>query len=190
MRRALLVLAAALALSGCTLVPTSTSPVKIAPKAVRFGLLDPTIPGTNGGRVRFETKPVYVVDATGHLTPSSRIVPSPATLDSLLHQLLVGPTAIELSLGYTSALPHDLVILQATVSDAGLATIALARPLADLSPAQEVLAVGQLVFTARAVGATAGLEVTVGGVPERLRLPDGATRVRVTDALFASLLNP
>ena len=65
----------ALALSGCTLVPTSGNPVDLRRTQVKFGLLDPTIPGTNGATVHFVTQPVYVVDATGHLTPSSRIVP-------------------------------------------------------------------------------------------------------------------
>lgn len=180
----------ALLLAGCTLVPTGSSPIVLPHKAVNFGLLDPTIPGTNGGRVVFVTQPVYVVDATGHLTPSSRIVPSPPNLDSVLRQLVLGPTLIESSAGYTSALPHDLVILQATINKNGLGTIALAKPLSLLTPAEEVLAVGQLVFTARAVGATSGIEVTVGGVPERLRLPAGGTRVKVTETDYASLLNP
>jgi len=178
------------ALAGCTLVPTASSPIKLSHGAVKFGLLDPTIPGTNGARVIFETQPVYVVDATGHLTPSSRIVPSPPTLDSVLRQLVLGPTLIESSAGYTSALPHDLVILQATINKRGLGTIALAKPLSTLTPAEEVLAVGQLVYTARTVGATAGIEVTVGGVPEKLLLPGGGTAVKVTEADYASLLNP
>jgi hypothetical protein len=183
-------LLAALALSGCTLVPTNGAPSALPRSAVKFGLLDRTIPNTNGARVRFITQPVYVVDATGHLTPSSRIVTAPATLDSVLRELVLGPTLIELSAGYSSALPRDLVILQATISKAGLATVALAKPLSSLSPAQEILAVGQLVFTARAVGAIEGLEVTVGGVPEKLRLPDGATAAKVTEADYVSLLNP
>jgi hypothetical protein len=189
-RAAILVLGAAMLLAGCTLVPTGDTPIVLPHRAVKFELLNPTIPGTNGARVVFVTRPVYVVDATGHLTPSSRIVPSPPNLDSVLRQLVLGPTLIESSAGYSSALPRDLVILQASINRNGLGTIALARPLSTLSPAQEVLAVGQLVYTANAVGATAGIEVTVGGVPQKLRLPDGSTRVRVTEADYGSLLNP
>ena len=156
---------------------------------VKFELLDPTIPGTNGATVKFVTQPVYVVDATGHLTSSSRIVPSPPKLDDVLRELALGPTLIESSVGFTTALPRDLVILQATIRD-HVATIALAKPLSNLSPAEEVLAVGQLVFTAHAVGAAAGMEVTVGGVPEPLRLPGGGTKLKVTEEDYASLLNP
>jgi hypothetical protein len=189
--RALIGLAgAACLLAGCTLVPTGSTPIVLPHSAVKFGLLDPTIPNTNGARVVFVTQPVYVVDATGHLTPSSRIVPSPPNLDSVLRQLVLGPTLIESSAGYSSALPRDLVILQASINRLGLGTIAIARPLSSLSPAQEVLAVGQLVFTAHGVGATAGIEVTVGGVPQKLRLPDGGTRVKVSETDYASLLNP
>jgi Sporulation and spore germination len=182
-------LGASLLLAGCTLVPTGEEPVALPHSAVKFGLLDPTIPNTNGAQVRFVTQPVYVVDATGHLTPSSRIVPSPPTLDSVLRQLVLGPTLIESSAGFTSALPRDLVILQATIAG-GVGTIALAKPLSSLTSAEEVLAVGQLVFTAHAVGASAGIEVTVGGVPERLLLPNGRTAVKVTEADYQSLLNP
>jgi hypothetical protein len=189
-RAGVLLLGAAMLLSGCTLVPTGDTPIVLPHRAVKFELLAPTIPGTNGARVVFVTQPVYVVDATGYLTPSSRIVPSPPNLGSVLRQLVLGPTLIESSAGYSSALPRDLVILQASIDANGLGTIAVAGPLSTLSPAQEVLAVGQLVFTAHAVGATSGIEVTVGGVPQRLRLPNGATRVQVTEADYASLLNP
>jgi sporulation and spore germination protein len=189
--RALLVLAAAsLALAGCTLVPTGSSPGRVERSDVPFGLLDPTIPATNGGRVVFVTQPVYVVDATGqHLAPSSRIVPSPPTLASVLKELLLGPTSIEAFAGYTSALPKGLVLLAATTKR-GVGTIALSKPLSSLPHEQEVLAVGQLALTAHAVGATNGVEVTVGGVPETLPLPSGKTVTRVTAADEAALLNP
>ena len=103
-------------------------------------------------------------------------------------KLALGPTLIESSAGFTTALPRDLVILQATIH-ANLATVALAKPLCELSPAEEVLAVGQLLHRARRRGG-GGLEVTVGGVPEPLRLPGGGTKVERHRADYASLLNP
>jgi hypothetical protein len=72
---------------------------------VELNLLNRTIPGTNKGRVRFITQPVYIVDATGHLAPSSRIVTAPAQLTSVLDQLILGPTKIESFAGYASDLP-------------------------------------------------------------------------------------
>lgn len=185
-----LLLAASLALSGCTLVATGSSPVQVHRDDVPFGLLRPTIPGTNGAKVSFVTQPVWVVDATGqHLAPSSRIVPSPATLSAVLKQLLLGPTTIERFAGYTSALPTGLILLGATIKH-GVATIALSKSLSSLSLSAEILAVGQLTFTAHGVGASNGIEVTVAGVPERLPLPSGQMVIRVTGADEAPLLNP
>jgi len=179
----------AMALSGCTLVPTSNSPVVISRGSVQYELLSKTIPGTINGRVQFVTQPVYIVDATGHLTPSSRIVPSPPTLDSILHELVIGPTTIESFAGYTSALPKDLVILQATIKN-GVGYIDLARPLNTLAHNQEVLALGQLVYTAHAVGAIGGLEILVAGVAQPLLLPNGHKDLLISVGDYSSLLNP
>ncbi len=179
-----------LLLAGCTLVPTGSNPARVERSDVPFGLMRPTIPGTNGGKVVFVTQPVYVVDATGlHLAPSSRIVPSPPSLESVLKELLLGPTSIEAFAGYTNALPKGLVLLAATTKG-GVGTIALSKPLSSLTHEQEVLAVGQLALTAHAVGAVNGVVVTVGGVPERLPLPTGKLVTRVTAADEVALLNP
>ena len=175
-------------LTGCTLVPTTNTPVIINPKTVPFGLLGKTIPGTNNGRVRFITQPVYIVDATGHLTASSRIVPTPPTLASVLRELVIGPTDIETATGYTSALPNDLVILQAKVKK-GIGYIALADPLSSLPVRQQVLALGQLAMTASDVGATKGIEITVGGVAQPSLLPNGDTATVITASDYQSLLN-
>ena len=99
------VLLGALALSSCTLVSPNATPVRIPNSKVGLQLLSPTIPGTNGAHVRFNTQAVYIVDATGQLSPSSRIVPTPAALSTVIQQLLLGPSAIERSVGDSSALP-------------------------------------------------------------------------------------
>ena len=177
----------AMLLSSCTLIPTAHDPIIIKRGPGQFGLLGKTIPGTNS-RVQFITQRVYIVDATGHLTPSSRIVPSPPTLDSVLGELILGPTDIETSAGFTSALPKRLVILQATVKN-GIGFVALTSPLSDLPHAREVLAIGQLVLTARDVGATNGLEVLVAGVAQSLLKPSGKKSRHVYARDYQSLLN-
>jgi hypothetical protein len=187
LRHALVLFIAATALSGCTLVPTANAPERASQKD-SFGLLGKTIPGTNNGRVRFITQPVYIVDATGHLAPSSRIVPSPPSLDSVLGELTLGPTDIETAAGYTSSLPKNLIILQAYVK-ARIGYVSLSTSLADLPRAQEILAIGQLVLTAHDVGATDGLEILVGGVAQALPLPSGERSHRVTVSDYKSLLN-
>jgi hypothetical protein len=181
----------AVALAGCTLVPTSSSPQRI--QKVPFGLLGKTIPGTHNGRVRFITQPVFIVDVTGHLSPSSRIVPSPPVLASVLRQLIIGPTKTESFAGYTSALPKTLVILSASFRS-GVGYVDLASTLTKLPRSQEVLAVGQLVLTAKDVGVTLGIqlkgiEITVAGVRQRLPLPNGHESNFVTPQDFQRLSN-
>jgi hypothetical protein len=179
---------AALLLSGCSLVPTASSPGLIVRKQIPFGLLGSSIPGTNNGHVHFITQPVYIVDATGHLAPSSRIVPSPPVLATVLRQLILGPTQIEGFAGYTSALPKSLILLSASIKN-GLGYIDIATPLSELSRAVEILAVGQLVLTARDVGASKGIEITVGGRVQRSLLPSGKRIAVISPGDYQNLLN-
>jgi hypothetical protein len=189
LRVVLVMLVGAVILSGCTLIPTAKKPVIIPRKSVGLQLLHRTIPGTNGGRVRFVTKPVYFVDATGHLAPSSRIVTAPLQFPSLLDQLIVGPTKIESFAGYASDLPSNLIVLQANIK-AKIGYIDISESLASLGRAKEVLAIGQLVFTAYYAGATNGVEISVAGVTQRSLLPDRKFVILVTAKDCSSLLEP
>ena len=164
-------LLSAVALSGCSLVPTASAPNRLSVSHIPFGLLHRTIPGTNGQRIRFITQPVYIVDATGHLAPSSRIVPSPPNLATVLRQLILGPTPIETAAGYSSALPRNLVVVSASIKNS-IATIELATSLSTLPSSPQILAAGQLALTANDVGAINGIEVLVGGVPQATLLPN------------------
>ncbi len=179
---------AAFALAGCTLVPTTKAPTAIAPRAVPLGLLGHTIPGTNNGHVVFITQPVYIVDATGHLSASSRIVPRPPTLLSVLRELALGPTAIETEGGYTSDLPADLTILQAVIVR-HLGYIDLAQPFTGLRRHRVEMIMGQLTLTAFAVGATSGVKILVNGIPLRVPRPSGPPVVVATVRDYQSLLN-
>jgi len=188
LRVTLLMALGALVLAGCTLVSPNALPQRIPPSKVHLGLLNKTIPDTNGARVRFITQPVYNIDITGHLVSSSRIVPSPPALATVIEQLLLGPSAIEKSAGYSSALPKSLVLLSAHVrNDVGM--VNLATSLGALPRHQQVLAVGQLVLTADVVGATRGIVIEVAGVIQRVPLPNGTTTTLATPADFRSLLN-
>ena len=185
----LALLAGALAMSGCTLVPTSDKLVIIRDGNVHLGLLNKTIPGTNGAQVRFVIQPVYIVDASNHLAPSSRIVPSPATLDSVLGQLILGPTAIEKSAGYRSALPAGLIVLQATVKS-DIAYIDLSKALSTLSHQRQILATGQLMLSVDGVDSTNRMQISVSGVVQASLLANGKRARIVTPADCRNLLNP
>jgi hypothetical protein len=188
LRAILLVFVGALTLAGCTLVSPSAVQRIPSTKLHAFGLLNKTIPGTNGARVRFTRQPIYEIDITGHLTPSSRIVPSPPALATVVGQLLLGPTAIEKSAGFSSDLPTSLVLLAAYVRhDVGVVNFATSFD--SLSRHQQVLAVGQLVLTAAVAGATSGLVIKVDGVTQDVPLPNGKTTTQATPTDFQGLLN-
>jgi hypothetical protein len=190
LRAVILIALGAIALSSCTLIPTSAKPLPIPTALLRpLGLLERTIPGTSGGRVRFITKPIYIVDATGHLAPSSRIVTGPVQLSAVLDQLILGPTKIEGFAGYASDLPVNLIVLQATIKNK-VGYIDISESLSALGRAKEVLAVGQLVFTSYYAGATNGIVISVAGVTQQSILPNRTfvTKVTVKDCL--TLLEP
>lgn len=188
LRVALVGLAGALVLAGCSFVAPNAAPTHIASSKVPFGLLNKTIPGTNHARVRFITQPVFIVDVTGHLAPSSRIVPSPPALATVIEQLLLGPSAIEKSAGYSSALPRTLVLVSASVHH-GVGYLNFATSLDALSRRKQLLAIGQLAFTGADAGAPKGIVVKVAGVIQELVLPNGRRSTIASDVDFESLLN-
>ena len=86
-----------------------------------------------------------------------------------------------------------MIILSASFhGDVGF--VDLATTLAKLPRGQEVLAIGQMVLTAKDVGLTLGIvvkgiEITVGGVPQNLPIPGGHEERLVTPDDFRSLSN-
>jgi spore germination protein GerM len=117
-------------------------------------------------------------------------VPEPPALATVIEQLLLGPTHIEKSAGYTSALPKSLVVLSATVNEStGVGVIDFETSLNALPRKQQLLAIGQLVLTAYVVGAKRGLEIRVAGVTQNVLLPSGKHATLVTPGDFQSLLN-
>jgi hypothetical protein len=163
--------------------------VSIAKGPGQLQLFSRTIPGTNNGRVRFVTTPIYFVDATGHLAPASRIVTGPPRLTSVLDQLIVGPTKIESFAGYASDLPKNLIVLQATIKGK-IGYIDISEKLAAQGRAKEVLAIGQLFFTAYRAGATNGIEISVAGVTQQSVLPNRTSVKLVTAKDCETLLEP
>ena len=179
----------ALALAGCSFVAPNAAPTHIASSKVPFGLLNKTIPGTNHARVRFN-RPSRSTSSTstGHLAPSSRIVPSPPALATVIEQLLLGPTAIE-SVG-------RLQLGAAENAGAGLGQRAPRRGLLELRDVprrplapKQMLAIGQLAFTGADAGAPKGIVVKVAGVIQELVLPNGRRSTIASDVDFESLLN-
>lgn len=182
------ILGAALALSACTYIGPNSAPIPVVKHDVGYGLMHRYIPGTVRGRVRFVTQPIYLLDASDHLVPSSRIVPSPIRLVSVLQQLDLGPSAIERSAGYSSALPPNVVIISANIRH-GVAFINFGTRISALPLAQLLRAEGQLVLTATAAGATRGVIIEVAESRQVLPIPNGKKVSYLTSGEFQSMLN-
>ncbi|HQU00516.1 MAG TPA: GerMN domain-containing protein [Acidimicrobiales bacterium] len=181
-------LGAALALSACTYIGPNRAPVPVNKHDVGYGLMHRYVPGTVRGRVRFVTQPIYLLDASNHLVPSSRIVPSPVRLISVLQQLDLGPSLIERSAGYSSALPRNLVLISAALRH-GVAVINFGTRIDTLPLAVLLRAEGQLVLTSTAAGATRGVIIEVAETRQRLPIPSGKKVSYLTSGEFQSMLN-
>lgn len=73
-------------------------------------------------------------------------VAAPATADTVVAELLLGPTEGEQGRSFRSAIPDATVVVSASTAG-GLATVELAPEFAEIPVADQVLAVGQLVLT-------------------------------------------
>jgi len=107
----------------------------------------------------------------------------------VLGQLILGPTAIEKSAGYRSALPAGLIVLQATVKN-DIAYIDLSKALSTLSHQRQILATGQLMLSVDGVDSTNRMQISVSGVVQASLLANGKRARIVTPADCRNLLNP
>ena len=118
-------------------------------------------------------------------------MPSPPALATVIEQLLLGPTAIETSAGYTSALPEvaRAGLGQACNDEIGYVELR-ARSLSTLSREKQILAMGQLVLTAYEVGANRGdRDSKWRASPRRCCCPMARRTTLATPRDFHSLLN-
>lgn len=187
-RRLGVLVVCALSLSGCTLVSTSSSPSLVNSNDVPLGLLDPTIPFTDFAQVHFVTREVYMVNRSQHVIPVGRLVTSPPNLAQVLHYVPLGPTATEQANGVTTQVPSTMVVNQANMpSDDGIALIDVSAVLSQLAPVARRLAVAQLLFTAQAMGASIGIEISINQTPFALQLANGTSVSVITPADLAYL---
>lgn len=177
----------ALVLSSCTLVSTSSSPSLISSAAVPLGLLQPTIPFTDYAQVRWVTRDIYLLNRSRHLVAVKRLMTAPPSLLAALYYETQGPTTIEMAAGVTTLIPPLLVINQATILN-GVALIDVSKDLSQIPLADQRVAIGQLVFTAAAMGATRGVEFSINQTPYSLELTTGTSVSLVTPAQLSYLV--
>jgi spore germination protein GerM len=143
---------------------------RIEPDDVPFGLLEdlPTTTAVDAGR----TTAVYLL-SSDQLVPVDRQVPSGATLDDLLGQVITGPTEVEQSLGITTAVPAGT--LASVDTSRGIAEVDLTSAFGDIRSREQIFALGQIVYTLTGQPGIGGVSFTVEGEDVTVPLSDGTT---------------
>ena len=137
-----LVILATVAAAACG-VPTDESANKLPTKDVPFGLLDQEAGSETASSGQEEALVYFAKD--GRLVASSRKLVPPVSARSLVNSLSRGPTRVEIAAGLRSALPDEAVDRVSLSS--GTARVDLARPFTELSSSDQIIALGQLVYT-------------------------------------------
>lgn len=163
---ALAVLLCALAACG---VSSESKATRIERRDVPFGLLDeqPTTTTVAAGRVTG----IYLV-SEDRLLAVDRSVSADASLEDLLGQVIAGPTEVEQSLGITTAVPSGT--LASVDTSRGIAEVDLASSFGDIRSADQILALGQIVYTLTGQPGIGGVRFTVDGEPVTVPLSDGS----------------
>lgn len=133
------------------------------------------------------TEKLFLV-RNGTLVTVIRRLPAEASPQSLVEDLLAGPTAAESDDGITSALLGYLTVPTVEIRD-GIATIELAAATIDTGRNDDVLAFGQLVCTLAERPDVDRVAFTRDGQP--LRVPRGDTSLTLqplTPADYANLI--
>lgn len=161
-------LSVVLAAAACGVSPQDEA-VRIAPESVPFGLLEATPSTTEVPAGRTVT--VHLL-ARERLVPVERTIADDASLADLLELVISGPTDVERSLGITSAVPAGTV--SSVRVEGGVATVDLTASFGEIRTADQLLALGQLVYTLTDQPGIGAVGFTVEGEPIRAPLADGS----------------
>jgi spore germination protein GerM len=142
-------------------LPEDELPVGLQPGA--------TPPST--ASVDTEPATIWLVDGDA-LDAVRHDVAAPASIESVTTQLLIGPSEAEQGRGLRSALPDPDVVSDASLSR-GIATVDLTSSFAEISPEDQLLAVGQFVLTLTDLRGVGSVQFTVDGVPAAVPTPTG-----------------
>ncbi|HZD73454.1 MAG TPA: GerMN domain-containing protein, partial [Actinomycetota bacterium] len=159
--RAVLVLGLLGMVAGCG-VPTDRAPRDIPAKDVPFGLLSTTT--STATSIQGVTVRVFLVD-DDRLAAVERKVPMPVDPGKVLGMIPAGPTPQEVTRGLRTAMTSG--IASARLSG-GIVTVQLAAEFAQAPIREQILALGQLVYTATALAGVRGVEVSVDGRPAQV----------------------
>ena len=162
----LAVLLAAGVLVGCG-VSSQGSATRIAPEDVPFGLLKylPTTTTVAAGK----DAEVFFVSGD-RLIAVDRSVAADADLEDLLGQVIAGPTEVEQTLGITTAVPAGS--LTSVDTSRGIAEVELSSSFGDIRSGDQIMALGQIVYTLTGQPGIGGVRFTVNGEPVTVPLSD------------------
>jgi len=120
-----------------------------------------------------ETEPgtIWLVDGDA-LDDVRHDVAAPASIESVTTELLIGPSTAEQARGLRSALPDPNVVSDISLSR-GVATVDLTSSFAEISPEDQLLAVGQFVLTLTDLRGVGSVQFTVEGAPAAVPTPTG-----------------
>jgi spore germination protein GerM len=153
--------------AGCG-VSSQGKATRIDPADVPFGLLDdePTTTVVTAGK----TTPIYLL-SEDRLLPVDRSVAADAGLSDLLKQVIAGPTEVEQTLGITSAVPSGSIA--SVEASRGIADVDLSASFGDIRSGDQILALGQIVYTLTSQPGIGGVRFTVEGEDVTVPLSDG-----------------
>jgi hypothetical protein len=181
-------------LAGCG-VPTGGPAETIPPSEIPFGLTSPSAPPspTAAPEPRPDAGRVYLAAPDDSLVPRPRGVTGPSLrdrLDDLLGALAEGPTAAELDLQLSTALPPDVELAVAGLTG-GTATIDLTGPADPPAGSASRQAVAQVVLSATSVPGVDAVVLTLDGEPIDAPLPSGQlSSAPLTAGDYAAYLTP
>jgi spore germination protein GerM len=156
------------AMAGCG-VSSQGRATRIEPEDVPFGLLEdqPTTTVVEEGK----TATMYLLSAD-RLVAVDRSVPTDAGLDDLLGEVIAGPTEVEQGLGITTAVPAGTIASVDT--SRGVAEVDLTASFGDVRSREQILALGQIVYTLTGQPGIGGVRFTVEGKDVTVPLSDGS----------------
>jgi spore germination protein GerM len=154
--------------AGCGF-PTQDAAQPLADDELPVGLRpDATSPST---AVETEPAALWFVDGDS-LHAVRHDVAAPASIESVTTELLIGPNDAEQASGLRSALPDPDVVSDTNLSR-GVATVELTSSITELSPEDQLLAVGQFVLTLTDLPGVGSVQFTVDGAPAAVPTPTG-----------------
>lgn len=154
-------------LAGCGL-PRTTSPQRVKPANIPYGLLNSAQPSPTSP-IEGPRTTVFLVDGD-HLLPVARHVVGSNIPAEALRVLLLGPTPAESAHGLTSDVPGETHLVSLDLSGS-VANVDLNGSFGAAGGTQQVLAVAQIVYTLTASKYINGVVFSLSG--HRIEVPNG-----------------